>query len=234
MTDTVGTSALEDDPPRMWRSPDGPDAHDLAQCLFCGIRRKPARRRAWHDQILAEVDGFAVLPGLGAQAVGYLLIVPQPHVFSFGELPTIDLQRAESVLDKLTGTLEPGYGPTIVFEHGACAGGERTGNCIDHAHLHVVPTRAPLLELVLQDRSFSALTGMAELQRFSNEPYLALRAQDHRWYGATGVDAKGQYFRRFLGRALARPHDWDYTASPAYDTVAATIVGVRAMARSWR
>ena len=213
----------------------GPLTADIsvAQCLFCRIRRKPAPQRAWHDQILAEVDGLAVLPGLGAQRVGYLLIVPQPHVFSFGEMSTTELGRVERLLDILTTALEHAYGPTVVFEHGACANGGRGGNCIDHAHLHVVPTAAPLLDLALQERPFSALAGIAELRRFADNPYLALRSQNRQWYGASGVGAEGQYFRRFIGRALARPHDWDYTISPAYETVAATIAGVRPIFRGW-
>jgi ATP adenylyltransferase len=192
-------------------------------CLFCKILRQTEGDRRWHDQVLYERDGFSVLPGLGAQREGYLLIVPHAHVFSSAELSTHERERLEDVKEEVAHVLNQAYGPCVFFEHGACGHKRRAGGCIDHVHLHALPTEAPIVQVADNARHFHRIRGQDELARWVSRPYVSIQDQTGSLFVADGQDLPGQFMRRMVGQAIGSPDDWDFEAFPQHERMRATI-----------
>lgn len=192
-------------------------------CLFCRIFRTQKSQREWHDQILYERDGIAVLPGVGAQREGYLLIVPRVHAFSCAELSKQDLARLEDVKEEVAHVLNQVYGPCVFFEHGACAHERRAGGCIDHVHVHALPIEAPIVELANRERSFAPLDGDDGLEEWIHKPYVAIQDQAGGMFIADGEKAPGQFMRRVIDKAIGEPGEWDFEVYRHEDRVHATI-----------
>jgi diadenosine tetraphosphate (Ap4A) HIT family hydrolase len=193
------------------------------ECVFCDVLQSPPAQRKWYDEVLYSADGFSILPGLGAQAEGYVIVVPHSHVLSCAELSEAHFDALTSVLNRILGALGALYGRCIMFEHGSCGGYGRAGACIDHAHIHFLPIEESITELALDERRFTRLGACADLREWAGEPYLALRDQQGVLLAAGGAGAKGQYFRRLVGIATASPDDWDYVVFPHHDRIRATI-----------
>jgi diadenosine tetraphosphate (Ap4A) HIT family hydrolase len=195
-------------------------------CLLCEILQAPPGDRAWYDCTLADYDEFIVLPALGAQVEGYVLVVPRAHVYSCGALDELRLGVLSEIIERICARLSNHYGSCIVFEHGSCGGVQRAGSCIDHAHLHIVPTAAPIDVLARRDRPFTRISGLTALKDHADRPYLALQTQSGTFHVADGTGAPGQYFRRLVAVAEAAPLEWDYAMFPNYDAVRSTIADV--------
>lgn len=197
--------------------------NDSSNCLFCRIFETSESQRKWHDQVLYERDGITVLPGLGAQREGYLLIVPRVHAFSCAELSQKTLIGLEEVKEEVAHVLNQAYGPCVFFEHGACGHRRRAGGCIDHVHVHALPTEAAIVDIASRDRSFIRINGYETLREWVQRPYVAIQDQAGSMFIADGEGIPGQFMRRVIATAIDSPHDWDYEVFPNEERVHATI-----------
>jgi ATP adenylyltransferase len=197
--------------------------NDLSECLFCRILESPEEERKWHDQVLFERHGISVLPGLGPQREGYLLIVPHVHAFSCAELSEGTLHDLEEVKEEVAHVLNQAYGPCIFFEHGACGHSRRAGGCIDHVHVHALPLEAPIVDIASRDRTFTRLRDGQQLREWVQKPYLAIQDQAGNLFVADGEGIPGQFIRRKIGEAIESPNDWDFEVFPHKDRMRAGI-----------
>jgi len=122
--------------------------HDSG-CVFCIARDDPELMDEVENSVLYETDHFFVVPTLGAFVEGYLLICSKCHFDNFFSLPEFMEKEFKLLKRKVSEVLEENYGALFLFEHGG-GGPERDSGaaCIDHAHLHVIPTRADVRGLV--------------------------------------------------------------------------------------
>jgi ATP adenylyltransferase len=198
-------------------------SNESTQCLFCKLLGPSPDGRAWHDQVLYSNAEFSVLPGLGAQAEGYLLIVPTTHVHSSAELDPGALARLDETMKDVAHVLNQAYGPCIFFEHGACGTRNLAGGCIDHVHIHAIPIQGDVVAAVKPLMSFTAVTRIADVTAWAGKPYLAVQNQAGELFVATGRTLPGQFMRRIVGEALGRSDEWDYELFPEHSTMRATI-----------
>jgi diadenosine tetraphosphate (Ap4A) HIT family hydrolase len=197
------------------------------ECIFCSLLDKSADAATWYDEVLYRREEFCVLPGLGPQAEGYLLIVPEEHKFSCAELSEDALRRLQLVKEDVAHVLNQAYGPCIFFEHGACASQSLAGGCIDHVHIHALPTEAPVLEITEKRLAFEQVAGPLDLKRWQGKPYLAIEDQAGKLFVAEGSNLPGQFLRRVVDEAIDGEGDWDYMAFPHFDRIRATIDQLR-------
>jgi diadenosine tetraphosphate (Ap4A) HIT family hydrolase len=189
-------------------------------CVFCDIDANDESVQ-WYDRPIWCVPGLAFLvPSLGALVPGYLLLVPETHVYSFRQVKLglrPALARMACIAIKRLSLI---YGPVTAFEHGACGEALSGSACINHAHLHLVPGVYGLTNHLGKDRArFESLGDF--LKASGNDPYLM--CQDPGGPVVSAPDAGlGQYFRRIIARELLVPDEWDYALYRRFDNISAT------------
>lgn len=127
------------------------------------------------SRFIAQTPRFVAVPTFGCFVAGYLLIVPRTHVLSFGQLGTDALREADMLVTRLSARIAVVYGmPALGFEYGSNVPG---GRRIEHAHWHLLPSRADLARWLDQRLCGQAVAGMADLPGDSAASYIAVRDQ---------------------------------------------------------
>jgi len=175
------------------------------------------------DRPLAESDHFCCVASLGSILPGWVLITPKRPMINLATLTESEGADITRFLAKIRAALEPRFGATCLFEHGATAFGSTTGCGVDHAHLHVVPIPPERFEAALSKLHDWQPT-IAMLPHELNET-----AVDYLWYSAAGnskvalpSQPVSQFFRRVVANAAGCPEQWDYHAHPFTENMKAT------------
>lgn len=165
------------------------------------------------SRLICETDSFLVFPTLGAFVEGYLLICPKLHLPSYAWLDANRIEEYRHVLNKVQAAVSSQYGNSILFEHGATSCGGRAGACIDHAHMHLVPTTVDLSQLLEDKFLTTVLNRWEDLSEWRDRPYLLYQSQDDRlMISRVTEDIPSQFMRRHLARNLNIPDLWDWGA----------------------
>ena len=145
-----------------------------------------------------------------------------PRLVSSG---LVRLQRfKQGVLDVLVAS----YGPCVVFEHGSSSPLARGGGCIDHAHLHLLPTDLPFAELTSAEDELPAVEGVEGLHVLQgDDPYLFVEGQDGSAFAGKVGRLPGQHLRRRLATQMGVPDEWDYDVFRHEDRIRAGIETLR-------
>jgi len=119
----------------------------MINCSFCGDNRKEFLKEHGYcvsDMYFYEDEEFSISPDLSPLVTGHLLVIPNKHYASFGEIEDLSmLVKIRNISESLLGTKD-----LLLFEHGAVIEGEG-GASVDHAHLHVMPRPEKLsIELI--------------------------------------------------------------------------------------
>lgn len=96
--------------------------------------------------LLIDNQSYAVVPSIGALCSGHVLLCPKSHIESFRLYNDNNSYSAINHVRKLVSTYFKS--PVAVFEHSAGKNGDCRSACIDHAHIHFVPTENSLLKHV--------------------------------------------------------------------------------------
>lgn len=159
-------------------------------------------------RIILESDNFVVMPTIGCLVEGYLLVVSKKHYTCMGDLPSLLTNELNSLVEIVTSKINEKYKKNAVcFEHGGCKG--KSGSCVDHAHLHVVPFDTNLTKLIkpyaLNDMTISSLH---DLQSYA--PYLYWQDIDESQHVATGDFFPSQFFRKIIADYYGLGNEWDW------------------------
>jgi diadenosine tetraphosphate (Ap4A) HIT family hydrolase len=187
-------------------------------CLLCDIVSEeptvpfrilfPSKQAS--SQVLLETPSFIVIPDIGPIVEGYCLIVSKRHVPAVCHLTDNELSELRDLRVAVKSSLLEVYGESISFEHGEATFANNAGACIDHAHLHIVPTSVDLIpKLVEFDFHAMEESGLwAELR--SNNGYLYYEDQLSNAYFAQVGRCAQQYFRRKLSGSLTPASLWNW------------------------
>lgn len=166
------------------------------------------------SRILYNTDHVAVMPTVGSFVEGYLLLVSRRHVSCIGDLQDHELAELEGQLAYIKRQEELCYHKRVAcFEHGMAACSRRSGGCIDHAHLHVVPCEVLLEDFIKKyDLKYRRIASMKELQSLAaaHKPYLFWEEIDGtKWVIDEGV-IPSQFFRKVLADIHGVNQQWDW------------------------
>jgi len=194
-------------------------------CGFCAMDHRSARP-LW-DTPLLRSPHFRVIPSLGSLVEGWLLVVPNTHVVASSRLAASLFSELEVVVDAARSLVARAYGPAWVFEHGPASEGGKVGCTVDHAHVHVVPTRVDLVAGAapyLGELRPQLVEGMKEaFLRAGEGDYLFAESPAGKSSLIVGEGIGSQVFRRAVADAIGLPGQYDWRAFPQHANVVATI-----------
>jgi len=167
-----------------------------------------------------ESDGYIAVASVGSFVEGWSMVVPKSHRLSLKHDYTSQefLEFAASVRMHI----ESSYGPTVMFEHGACSVGSVTGCGVDHAHFHIVPFNTSL--------SKGLISAGMQWDIYQSDKMTSTDNKDYLFYcehiGEDGVEGllhfppepTSQFFRRFIANKLGKSDVADYKANPHLET----------------
>lgn len=176
--------------------------------------------------LFKTIHSFAIV-GLGALTPGYILLIPNKHYETISQIngeEWDDFLFLKSIIFRHISTF---YGGAIFFEHGALSTCRvPSGACVDHAHLHAIPT----LEKKFEDEiptefTRTKLTSMEELHKFSlnTDRYLFLENSNGEKYVYESKNpVPPQFFRRIWAGLVDRPEEFDFVLFPEFQNMLAT------------
>ena len=162
------------------------------------------------DSIIYEDNNIYVMPDICPLTVGHLLIITKKHFQGYANAENEVLHSVERFLccyeEKTEGR------SYTVFEHGAVMP-STAGASVDHAHIHIVPFRLEMHELLkgfFPDYCQKELVGLAEYAE-RNQPYLFYKAKgDESGYVYRVGGMESQFLRKVAAKLINQKEDYDW------------------------
>lgn len=207
---------------------DGPTQKDCAYCqyLLGDIGN--------NERILYKSNNFFVIPTLGQFIPGYLLIIPNQHVMSNGELSIEKLREFENVLEDVEYILKLAYPSAtniLVWENGSGRSGiGKAKDSLVHSHVHVAPTKLNS-EVIAQISGFPfTKIDLYDLPDYKEHSYLLVRTPDKsKWKINNDPELyiPRQYVRQLIAEEYNIPGDaWNWRIYPFIDIMHQTVLDV--------
>jgi diadenosine tetraphosphate (Ap4A) HIT family hydrolase len=195
-------------------------------CRFCSGLATPKAEEYWNRPLLRSPN-FLVVPSIGALVEGWVLVVPTAHYVSAATISAGLRTEFKSVVGAARQLVGEVYGPSWVFEHGPKTVGRQVGCGIDHAHMHVVPTRLDLVSAakpLLPKVAFRRVGGLDTLDAsIAANDYLFAESPNGEAHLASGDGIGSQVFRRAIADGLGVSERYNWREYPQLETVKATI-----------
>lgn len=140
--------------------------------------------------------------------LGHLLIITNDHYFNFYETESVIKEETIQIKEIIKNIFQDIYhSETLFFEHGSTTSGT-AGSSIDHAHLHAIPCKMDLKEVLDKTLGASIECDIFSKQ-FSNE-FSYLYLEDSNKKVIYKVDKlPSQYLRKIVGEKLGNDnYDW--------------------------
>jgi diadenosine tetraphosphate (Ap4A) HIT family hydrolase len=218
----------------------------ICDCTFCNQYVTRKKQNRWTTigkqygqltDVLFESRSIIVVAGLGAISAGYVLILPKSHYYCVGQMRKIEIQNLTLIKDQIKSVVQKIFGSAIMVEHGM-NGQNHAGGCIDHAHIHIVPSNQdfrPFFSEDLCEKKLSHLSDLQDLYR-NGSPYLFYE-DNNGVLSAYPIEKKlpSQYFRRIWSGITGKPDQWDWELFPEYEKMAETISQMQqAIQNDWK
>lgn len=210
----------QDDPPLL-----------ASGCIFCDVATAPnvnhtygiVSREVLTSLVVAETSSFFVLLDIAPLIKNHCLVVTKEHLPAFAYLPFEKWDEFEALLKKLTEDLANFYGfrPSL-FEHGVAWQNTLPSCCINHAHIHIVPTNLDITARIELDGFVLMSSGNykanSHIIKGNHYLYYEASSQIGKFYDASKLPS--QYLRQILAEFLEvgiwNWHDYISLKNPNY------------------
>lgn len=204
---------------------------NFTTCKLCEILSNNSYNSKVENTILLETDNFRWIPGLGAFVEGYSLIVSKSHCLNTSLLSDHVIDELEDLISIIKNSFNSIYGKDIIiFEHGTMSSNADIGNCIDHHHLHILPTEINNIpDILLKETSLKIAKNISSLRDlkklFVNQiPYFYLYLNNkHIVFEIKEPGFPSQYLRQVFAHELNQPHDWDWRKKPFLEKISSFV-----------
>lgn len=200
-------------------------SHCYVNNAFVDLLGESFARRA----VLAASGHSSVIPSVGALVAGHVLVVPNEHYTNIACTPRAKTADLSALALAVYGALRSTYRVEVVaFEHGSLDGETRSGACLDHAHLHLLPLEGGLTSVVQKSPSLWTRVRSGEILQSASDyldrgsSYLSLW-DGLGWWIRSGVNVRSQELRREVSSVLGVPDRWDWGIFPNTDLMARTV-----------
>jgi ATP adenylyltransferase len=192
----------------------------ISGCLLCDelegnsplSSRVGVRARA-----LIESELFLLLPDISPLIPGHCLLLPKQHYSSLATLPQDHIDQLPAFLQKCISLVCRQSAAPLLFEHGSGELAPKGGACIHHAHLHLLPLTAPVVQWMkpfgtVQHLGKKAHYDSPERSRLTD--YLAYQDQRGDWFLVSELEQRPpcQFIRRRIAQELSLP-EWHWEST---------------------
>lgn len=173
------------------------------------------------NTIIHETKNFLWMPGLGSFVEGYSLLLAKKHLLNTGALDVTEIEELKSLIIIARDFFSKVYNQKIVlFEHGAVKD-SYAGGCINHHHMHLLPTNlSGVPEILLKNFKHDIIDDIQDLVSYSSQdiPYLYYESIEERKYVFRVEILPKQYLRQVVAAEL-EVDDWDWRIHPYLDNI---------------
>jgi diadenosine tetraphosphate (Ap4A) HIT family hydrolase len=174
--------------------------------------------------VLTEGNLVAV-PSLGEILPYHLLIIPTYHITSILNLLPNDRASFARLVRHICRAFKAAFGEKpVLFEHGDPKGTDVfNGQCVSHAHFHVLPRHVDLLSIVRSERPLLTSVALDDIGAVTDESYVAVMDDDEVLHLFSSKDAPRQYLRALYGKLVGvADAEWWRARSSGATTAAST------------
>lgn len=179
-------------------------------------------------RVAAENERSVAIPSLGPLAPGHSLICPRRHARSLAALDPAEREDLLALADQVGDAL--GGAPVHRFEHGDAREGHDVSCSVEHAHLHLLPTKADPWPALRTELAWTAIAGPEDLARITaGREYLLYTTPE----GECHVHLRrgsipSQFLRLRFAEAIGNPGNWNWRATPKVEATATTFKNLQA------
>lgn len=183
------------------------------------------------DRYIKSTPNFTSLVSLGAIRAGYLLILPKFHYTAFSLLDKNLAIEAHNLKNILVRVVEEIFLPPIIFEHGSIGNDSSTGNCIDHAHLHILPTKVNLFPRLQKNFPYISIKHLTDLIdiKLQKQPYIYYEHAGQGYAFLVNQNLPSQYMRRLVLEEEGNPDEWDWEVFLGKNNIIETVNKLKKM-----
>lgn len=175
------------------------------QCPFCD-------QAGLAPRLVAELGDFRIVSDSYPLVRGHVLIVTRDHFTSMAALGVQRRAELARVIRKVSGRLRPLGRWIVVFERGNFKRNTSGNPSVDHAHVHLVPLRSPLI--VRDFPSARPCYASDWHKRLSQSSYWILqRLGLGRAIKGDAASLRSQAIREAVGSAVGNPK-WNWRDRP--------------------
>ncbi len=187
------------------------------------------------SRVIHASDGWYIVPSVGPIVEGHLLVCPQSHLTAVLDACDEQVRIADRVLSEAVRILREKFNAKgiLICEHGTGAGEQqRSGACVEHAHIHVSPGPVDVINF-MRDRVTIASEWHPNLVAIranhqAGAGYLLLGTEQETdgrrlWLSETGEVLPRQWFRQVLAKAAGSAQEWDWRKTKNEETFARTL-----------
>ena len=166
------------------------------------------------SNILLESELFVLIADISPLVQGHSLLIPKEHYPSFARLPNAYVEELRHFRRDCIAFISRQFCTPFLFEHGSGFLEPKSGACIHHAHLHVLPLAAPVEKWI---REFGEVQQLGEImphelsERLTLKDYLAYQDQWGTSYLVAELESRPpcQFIRRRIAEHL-NLDDWHW------------------------
>ena len=189
-------------------------------CLFCDIWARRANPINVEDTIIEESESFYVKAALGQFVQGYVLINTKKHYPNYASI------RDERLFDELNRLInvvceklsQYSNNSFLIFEHGSlntfCKSGSCIAKCIDHAHLHVIPTDVDIETELKNEFDWLRINSLHELSMIRHMPYIFYQSNGRKYVFFIKKHIQSQFVRKILCEKMSISNQWNWRTNP--------------------
>ena len=204
---------------------------DLNSCRFCNIilNYKISESESIQipicDTLLFETENFIVIPALGALVPGYLMIVARNHLHSMAYCSEDELIELTGVIKYLNTLIEETLSISpILFEHGSAIGCvNKSGCCVEHAHLHIVPVNLSEESKIVENTNAVKIPDLQALRIYCGKPYLLYINENNQYYISSDTILPSQFMRQWVAKEIGCPLEYDWRRFEFIDNISTTV-----------
>jgi diadenosine tetraphosphate (Ap4A) HIT family hydrolase len=162
------------------------------------------------NRVRLESLYFYIFPSVGSLIPGHLLIVPKRHYTALSMATKDEIVELEGVISELQSIYKSVLRSSSIFyfEHGILDVDKSLINCVDHAHLHILPAAIDTSDLSFRDTKILNISEVLNIE--TTTPDYIFFGDGGRSYISFDQDKHAQYLRKIVHEQLKLQNHWNW------------------------